>query len=390
MSKNKVFVRLCRILVISVLFFISFTVLRSKEEKKEEWKIIWEEVFFKIMEEKILSDQCILLELLQKSQRGFFYTSIEEVSESIFPFSTNMGILIPEKQKLKGMEEENKYLTKENEEEGEEIFLTDQGNFIPVKEKQEEIQWEEITTLEDLIKRFYTVDSTTEATEELFRIPELREMDLRIEKGGEEPQILIYHTHSQEAFSDSEEGKKEDTIVGVGELLTSILEDYGYRVLHHTGEYDVKSRDYAYSESLPAITRILQENPGIQVVIDLHRDAVEEGTKLITTIQDRKMAKVMFFNGLSRSKDQGEISYLENPYLKENLAFSLQMKAACDEYYPGFARNIYLRAYRYNMHLAPKTLLVELGAQTNTVEEIKNSLYPLAHVLDIVLFGKEK
>ena len=376
--------------MISVLFFISFTVLRSKEEKKEEWKIIWEEVFFKIMEEKILSDQCILLELLQKSQRGFFYTSIEEVSESIFPFSTNMGILIPEKQKLKGMEEENKYLTKENEEEGEEIFLTDQGNFIPVKEKQEEIQWEEITTLEDLIKRFYTVDSTTEATEELFRIPELREMDLRIEKGGEEPQILIYHTHSQEAFSDSEEGKKEDTIVGVGELLTSILEDYGYRVLHHTGEYDVKSRDYAYSESLPAITRILQENPGIQVVIDLHRDAVEEGTKLITTIQDRKMAKVMFFNGLSRSKDQGEISYLENPYLKENLAFSLQMKAACDEYYPGFARNIYLRAYRYNMHLAPKTLLVELGAQTNTVEEIKNSLYPLAHVLDIVLFGKEK
>ena len=66
------------------------------------------------------------------------------------------------------------------------------------------------------------------------------------------------------------------------------------------------------------------------------------------------------------------------------------MKVACDEYYPGFARNIYLRAYRYNMHLCPKTLLIELGAQTNTKEEIHNALEPLAHVLDMVMSGKNK
>ena len=94
------------------------------------------------------------------------------------------------------------------------------------------------------------------------------------------------------------------------------------------------------------------------------------------------------FNGLGRTKANGEISYLKNPYLKENLAFSFQMKMACDEYYPGFARNIYLRAYRYNMHLCPKTLLIELGAQTNTKEEIANALEPLAHVLSMVLSGE--
>ena len=96
----------------------------------------------------------------------------------------------------------------------------------------------------------------------------------------------------------------------------------------------------------------------------------------------------MFFNGLGRTKEKGEISYLKNPYLQENLAFSFQMKLTCDEYYPGFARNIYLRAYRYNMHLCPKTLLIELGAQTNTKEEIRDALAPLAHVLSMVLSQK--
>ena len=132
----------------------------------------------------------------------------------------------------------------------------------------------------------------------------------------------------------------------------------------------------------------MKDNPGIKVVIDLHRDAVGEDTKLATQIRGRETAKVMFFNGLGRTKANGEISYLKNPYLKENLAFSFQMKMACDEYYPGFARNIYLRAYRYNMHLCPKTLLIELGAQTNTKEEITNALEPLAHVLSMVLSGE--
>ena len=136
---------------------------------------------------------------------------------------------------------------------------------------------------------------------------------------------------------------------------------------------------------MPEIQKILQDNPSIQVVLDLHRDAVAEDTRLVTEIQGKQMAKVMFFNGLSRSAKMGDISYLENPYLQENLAFSFQMKLACDEYYPEFARSIYLRAYRYNMHLCPKTLLIELGAQTNTVEEIREALGPLAHALSMVL-----
>jgi len=267
----------------------------------------------------------------------------------------------------------------------EEFLLDDGRKFIPVTEKQREVSLEEYKNMEKLIKAFYTVDPTTAVEESFLNVEKLSSYDCSVNKEKKGPHILLYHTHSQEAFVNSEPGKEEETIVGAGDALTALLEEYGFQVYHHKGKYDVESRDYAYSNSLPEIEKILEENPQIQVVIDLHRDAVAEGTKLVTEIQGRQVAKVMFFNGLGRTKDQGEISYLKNPYLQENLAFSFQMKVACDEYYPGFARSIYLRAYRYNMHLCPKTLLIELGAQTNTKEEIRDALEPLAHVLSMVL-----
>ena len=93
----------------------------------------------------------------------------------------------------------------------------------------------------------------------------------------------------------------------------------------------------------------------------------------------------MFFNGLSRTKANGNIDYLKNPYIEDNLAFSLQMQISAANKYPGFTRRIYLRGYRYNMHLKPKTLLIEAGAQTNTVEEMRNAMEVLADTLDNVL-----
>ena len=79
------------------------------------------------------------------------------------------------------------------------------------------------------------------------------------------------------------------------------------------------------------------------------------------------------------------MSVLENENLPENLAFSLQMQLAARVYYPTLTRDIYIKGYRYNMHLKGKTMLVEVGAQTNTFEEAKNSMEPLADLLDKVL-----
>lgn len=261
--------------------------------------------------------------------------------------------------------------------------------FVPHTTKLETVDLTALADYETLLQTFYTVDNSTMAGKELLNVDKMASADMTVSKESEGPQILIYHTHSQEAFADSTAGDSSTTIVGVGERLTRILtETYGYQVLHHTAAYDLPSRDDAYSVALPEIEKILGENPQIQVVIDLHRDAMDESTRLVTEIDGRPTARFMFFNGLSRTKKTGNISYLYNENLEKNLAFSFQMQKAALEYYPGLTRKVYLKAYRYNMHLRPKNLLIELGAQNNTVEEAMNACDPLAHILDIVLSGQ--
>lgn len=245
--------------------------------------------------------------------------------------------------------------------------------------------WSEKWDYEALVSNFYAVDNSTLLKEDYANLDKLLYQDLTVDRESEGPQILIYHTHSRESFADSVPGDASTTIVGAGDRLAELLRDkYGFKVLHHTGEYDAV-RDEAYNESLPAIAQILEENPTIEVVIDLHRDAVSGDRKLVMDLQGRPTARFMFFNGLSYSRKSGDIAYLENPYIQENLAFSFQAQVAANEYYPGIARKVYLKAYRFNMHLKPKSMLIELGAQNNTVEEIMNACDPLAHILAIVL-----
>lgn len=265
--------------------------------------------------------------------------------------------------------------------------------------------WSKQWTEDDLRSEFFAVDGSTSMKTEYLNAEQLLNEDLTVANahltdGTQEnreddldrraeaettgPQILIYHTHASEAFADSVEGDPSTTIVGAGDRLAELLEGYGFRVLHDTGVYD-EDRDHAYEKALPAIEQILEENPTIEVVIDLHRDEMANDRKLVMDLQGRPTARFMFFNGLSYLRKQGEISYLENPYIMDNLAFSFQAQVLANEYYPGIARKIYLKAYRYNMHLRPKSMLIELGAQNNTVEEIRNACDPLAHVLAMVL-----
>ena len=261
------------------------------------------------------------------------------------------------------------------------------GVFLP-HEKQVNLDLEPLSDYETLIQQFYTVDANTVAGSDQLDVHKLMGQDMTISKDAEGPQILIYHTHAHEEFADSTPGDMSETIMGVGERLTTILtEEYGYQVLHHLGQYDTESRDDSYAVALGDLEALLQQYPSIQVVIDLHRDAMPEGTRLVMDLDGRPTARFMFFNGLSRTKKTGNISYLYNENLDSNLAFSFQMQKTAMEYYPNLTRRIYLRGYRYNMHLRPKSLLIELGAQNNTLEEVMNACDPLAHILDLVLSG---
>lgn len=241
-----------------------------------------------------------------------------------------------------------------------------------------------------LINHFYIVDSTTSVTAGELKGDKLAAKDLSISLKGSSPKILIYHTHGSEDFKDSRKGKKEDTVIGAGDELASVLEKkYQIAVYHDRSVYDtiggILDRSKAYTYAGNGVTKNLKKYPSIQVVIDLHRDAVGGGTRLVTDINGKKTAKIMFFNGMSRTAKNGDIGYLQNPNKEANLAFSLQMQLAAARLYPGFTRKIYLKGYRYNLHLKPRSLLIEAGAQTNTVEEVKNAMEPLADLLYTVL-----
>lgn len=261
------------------------------------------------------------------------------------------------------------------------------------KEQQETVNMEELQDFQTLVGNYYTVDASTTADPEQINAEKLAGQDLRIKKDASVPQILIYHTHSQETFADSRPGERADTVIGLGDDLQELLEkQYGYEVLHITEAFDMKEgcleRSRAYNYAEPVIAAALEEHPSIQVVIDLHRDGVNGSKRLVTEINGKPTAQIMFFNGLSRTKESGELTSLPNPYQAENLAFSFQMEYEAEQYYPGFSRCIYLKGYRYNLHLRPRSVLLEVGAQTNTVEEVKNAMGPFSDILHKVLSGK--
>ncbi len=252
---------------------------------------------------------------------------------------------------------------------------------------------ERLADYDYLLANYFTVDEGTAADEELLDGVSLLEEDLTIQKNPQVPQILIYHTHSQEDFIDSVPGDTDTTILGMGEVLAEALRDrYGYQVIHDTGVYDlvdgVLDRGAAYDYARASVQNILAEHPTLEVVIDLHRDGVE-GQKFVTEIDGQPTSMVMFFNGISRDSQDEPIPYLPNPYTAQNLAFSLQLQVRAREQYPGFTRNIYLKAERYNLHLRPRSLLIEAGTQLNTVEEERNAMYPLAELIDQVLSGRK-
>lgn len=283
-----------------------------------------------------------------------------------------------------------------------ENHVDEKGNLVENETQEDEVvpaqsqpvldlSIERLRDFDYLLSNFYIVDSSTMIGPEQLNADALLSENMKIDQSSQGPKILIFHTHSQETFADSIPGDPSTSIVGIGEYLTQLLNAKGIETIHDTGVYDIINgkldRSNAYENAEASVRPILEANPSVEVAIDLHRDGVAEETRLVTDIGGKQTAKIMFFNGLSRTRTNGDIEYLYNPYIQDNLAFSLQMQLACERMYPGFARHIYLRGYRYNLHLLPKSLLIEAGAQTNTVEEMRNAMEVLAVTLQNVLIG---
>ena len=314
-------------------------------------------------------------------------TPTEKTEITVTPITQNT-----EEQKVKNADkqtEPEENLTEEST--GEEEVTTAAAQVQPMPEI--DLAPERLADYDYLMNHFFILDPNTETSAQQLNAAALLGEDLTLRKEKAEPQILIYHSHSQETFADSREGKTEDTIVGVGDYLAQLLtENYGYQVMHVTESFDLAGgeldRSKAYDSARAWLEPVLEENPSIQILIDLHRDGVPEDRHLVTEINGKPTAQIMFYNGLSHTINSGDLSYLPNPYIQDNLAFSFQLEYQAALYYPELYRGIYLAGLRYNLHLRPRALLLEAGAQTNTVQEVKNAMDPFADILNRVLQGE--
>ncbi|MCL2399012.1 MAG: stage II sporulation protein P [Defluviitaleaceae bacterium] len=260
-----------------------------------------------------------------------------------------------------------------------------------------EAKMERLRNFDYLRTQFYVADWNTGLLPSDVDVDAFLHADLTIDtEPPRGPRVLIFHTHSTEMFADSNHNNPMDGVIGLGAHLAEILErQYGIPTLHDTTRYDivdgVSMRMGAYERMEPYIRRILEDNPTIEIVIDLHRDGLPEGMPpMISYINGQRAARIMFVNGLSRRRNNDDVlepvPWLPNPYLRDNLAFSFQLQMSANRLYPGIARRVYLKAFRYSLHLMPRSTLIEVGAQNNTMQEAHNSIPHLAAIIaDVIL-----
>ena len=193
--------------------------------------------------------------------------------------------------------------------------------------------------------------------------------------GQEGPQILILHTHGSEAYTpvddsgilwsgDHRTTDSRYSVVQAGDRMADILSQAGLSVLHDRTLYDYPAYSGAYDRSLAAIESYLAQYPSIQVILDVHRDAIEDenGNQYKVVTESGSMAQLSLVVGSDGSS-------LAHPHWMENLRLAATLQERLLTKHPTLMRPLLLRNSRYNQHVSPGSLLVEVGAAGNSPEE---------------------
>ena len=205
----------------------------------------------------------------------------------------------------------------------------------------------------------------------------------------DDPQVLILHTHTTEGYMTYDAGyynpgdrdrtkNHKKNVCAVGEAIRLTLEAHGITAIHDTTVHDSPQYTGAYTRSATTAQKILEKYPSIQVVLDIHRDAVMENGAVVkptATVEGKQAAQMMLITGTVTT------DALPHPHWRKNLALSTQLQAALDKVSPDLMRPLNTVASRYNQHLSPGWMLVEVGAEGNTVAEAVYSGQILAETL---------
>lgn len=221
-----------------------------------------------------------------------------------------------------------------------------------------------------------------------------KECDIKLRSDmGDTPQVLVYHTHATEGFEPLDRGYFDleatwrstdlsENMAAVGDSFCSVLSEKGIGVIHDATLHDDPSYNGSYKRSAVTVKKYLDDNPGIKVCLDLHRDAIEPDSKTImkptVLIDGKKAAQIMIISGC----DDGTMNM---PDYAENLRFAAAIAKKAEDMYPGLCRPVLFDYRKYNMDLSPGLLLIEIGATGNTLEEAQYSAELLGEVLSALL-----
>lgn len=193
----------------------------------------------------------------------------------------------------------------------------------------------------------------------------------------EGPKVLIVHTHGSEAYTMPPGQEYEASgdcrttdcafnVVRVGDELARVLEEAGIGVIHDAALYDYPEYSGAYGRSLAAAEAAMEENPSISLVLDIHRDAISDADgspyKVVSSVAGLNAAQMSFIIGT----DGGG---LEHEGWRENLKLAAAIQQRLLDSYPTLMRPVSVRNSRYNQHVSPGALLVEMGAAGNSLDE---------------------
>ncbi len=204
-----------------------------------------------------------------------------------------------------------------------------------------------------------------------------KEVDLKIENKSD-PVVLIFHTHTTEAYQTLDLGwysnsvvtrsnSPDTNMVRVGDEIVEQLEKAGIGVIHDTTIHDT-TYSGAYSRSEAKIEEYMEKYPSLQVILDIHRDAIKNPdtgvmTKPTAEINGKKAAQIMIVSGC---EDGGVTGFPDWEY---NLRFALNLQKECEDKYPGLVRPLFFCSRQYNMHKSHCSLLIEMGSDANTLDE---------------------
>ena len=209
----------------------------------------------------------------------------------------------------------------------------------------------------------------------------------------DKPQVLIYHTHTSESFLPYDTGyfyesfypRTTDTsqnICAVGEEIAKQLNKAGINTIHDTTLHDYPSYNGAYDRSYATVSKYIEEYPSIKVTLDIHRDGIgtdTQKTKPVFTVNGKKAAQIMILSGYNYDDSE---EFRDWEY---NLRFALQIQKKANDMYPNMVRPLNFSDFMYNMNINTGSLLIEMGAESNTIEEVRYSGYLLGKVLSEVL-----